>query len=321
MSKEKGNNNSPTINKGAKKFAKYSSLKKFKKEYGDKDMKKKVLIKSHALFLIDYLPDAIDFVVRYGHIQDRDVQETKAKIYEVLASEDFVKVLREEIKGGAKIENIILLPIIIRDIIQKTQKENARLLAENPESKIYDMSDEVKLSQLILKKKLKKFDKEGIAEDLAFDCLSVIPDDKILASSQNYRIKMLMDVLYEKAKTEKVPFEKIVDVVFGEAWYPVICVFALLERKEKFGTLTDEQKVLYLDISNWVFNTMEKKLDKDELSEVLNVYVRSRRRDESRGKDGNRRYVLSTLSEQDYPNVTSFIKKLIASDDTLKKYL
>ena len=66
---------------------------------------------------------------------------------------------------------------------------------------------------------------------------------------------------------------------------------------------------------------MEKELSKEQISEVINTYIRSRRRDESQNKDGNRRYAMSTLSETDYPRITSFLKKLIANDDTLQKYL
>ena len=156
---------------------------------------------------------------------------------------------------------------------------------------------------------------------VSFDILSVIPKDEVLESSQNYRIHMLMDTLYEHAKSKAIPFATIMNILVGEEFYPMFTVFALLERKEKFGTLTDAQKVLYLDISNWVFNTMEKDLTKDQLQEVVNTYIRSRRRDDAQNKDGNRRYALSTLSETDYPRISSFIKKLIANDDTLKKYL
>ena len=213
------------------------------------------------------------------------------------------------------------LPIVIKEIVAAADKYNTEELAKNPNATIVDVSDMVELSQIIMKKKLKKFEKEGVDAALAFDALSVIPKDDVLASSQNYRIHMLMDTLYEHAKSKTVPFATIMNILVGEEYYPMFTVFALLERKEKFGTLTDAQKVLYLDISNWVFNTMEKDLTKDQLSEVVNTYIRSRRRDESQNKDGNRRYALSTLSETDYPRISAFIKKLIANDDTLKKYL
>jgi hypothetical protein len=172
-----------------------------------------------------------------------------------------------------------------------------------------------------LKKKLKKFEKEGVDEALALDALSIIPKKSVLDVSSTYRIHMLMEVLYEHAKNKTVPFATMLDILVGEKYYPTVTVFALLERKEKFGTLTDSQKVLYLEITNWVFNTMEKEFSKEQLAAIINKYISARRRDESQNKDGNRRYALSTLSETDYPRISGFIKEMIAKDNSIQKYL
>ena len=302
-------------------FAKVT-FKKYKKKYSDDYDSKKEVKAGYNMFLVDLLPKTIEFVVKYGYIKQDEVQETKEAIFAKLSEEDFIKFLKKLIKDGEKIENIKLLPIVIKEIVMAANKYNTEELARDPNStSIVDVSDLVELSQIIMKKKLKKFEKEGVDQALAFDILSVIPKDEVLESSQNYRIHMLMDTLYEHAKSKAIPFATIMNILVGEEFYPMFTVFALLERKEKFGTLTDAQKVLYLDISNWVFNTMEKDLTKDQLQEVVNTYIRSRRRDDAQNKDGNRRYALSTLSETDYPRISSFIKKLIANDDSLSKYL
>lgn len=315
-----GNYNGVRIHDDVLDFAKIT-FKKYKKKYADDYDSKKEIKAGYHIFLTDLLPKSIEFVVKYGHIKQDEVKETKDGIFSKLTDEDYVKFLKKLIKDGEKIENIKILPIVIKEIVEATNKYNTELLANNPNAEIADVSDIIELSQLIMKKKLKKFEKEGVDTALAFDILSVIPKDDVLESSQNYRIHMLMEVLYEHAKSKTIPFATIMDIIVGEEFYPIFTVFALLERKEKFGALTDAQKTLYLDISNWVFNTMEKDLSKDQLSEVINSYIRARRRDESQNKDGNRRYALSTLSETDYPRISAFIKKLIANDDTLQKYL
>lgn len=315
-----GNNGGVRIHEDALDFAKLT-FKKYKKKYASDYDTKKEAKAGYYLTLVDLLPKSIEFVVKYGYIKQDEVQETKNAIFDKICDEGFVKFLKKMIKDGEKIENIRLLPIVIKEIVAATNKYNTEELANDPNAKIYDVTDLIELSQLIMKKKMKKFEKEGIDSALAFDVLSVIPKDDVLTSSQNYRIHMLMDTLYEHAKSKTVPFATIIDILVGDEFYPMFTVFALLERKEKFGTLTDAQKVLYLDISNWVFNTMEKELSKEQLQEVVNTYIRSRRRDESQNKDGNRRYALSTLSETDYPRISAFIKKLIANDDTLQKYL
>jgi hypothetical protein len=317
-----GNNNGKEIHidDDVKEFSKIT-LKKYKKKYADDYDSKKELKDDFYLYLTDRLPKAIEFLVKFGYLKQEPIPEIKDSIFSKLTDEGYVKFLKKLLKNGDKIENIKLLPIIIKEIVEITNKFNTEQLAANPNAEVADVSDLIELSQIIMKKKLKKFEKEGIDAALAFDILSVIPKDNVLDRAQNYRIHLLMDVLYEHAKGKTVPFANIMNIVVGEEYYPMIVVFALLERKEKFGTLTDSQKVLYLDISNWVFNTMEKEFSKEQLTECMNLYIRSRRRDESQNKDGNRRYALSTLSETDYPRINAFIKKLIADDDTLQKYL
>lgn len=308
------------INEDAKEFAK-ATLKRYKKQNGDYFDSKKELKSSYAMYLIDLLPDTIEFVVKYGYINNEEVQKVKTGIFQKLTDPDFIKIIKKELKNGNKIGNIKLLPIIIKEILLEAKKLNDAALAENPNAKVYDMSDLVELSQYILKKRLKKFEKAGIASSLAFDLLSIIPCDKALESSQFYRIHGLYDTLYQHVKSVAVPFEKVMEILIGEDYYPVFITFALLERKEKFLKLTDSQKTLYLEISNWCFKVMEKDLNKDEVESIVKTYVAGRRKDESQGKDSNRRYALASLSADDYPRISKVITKMIADDDAIKKYL
>lgn len=316
----KKKNGSIRINEDAKEFAQLT-LKKYKKEHGDYYDSKKELRGSYAMHLIDLLPDTIDFIVKYGYINREEVQNVKVGIYKKINDPDFIKLIRKEIKNGNKIENIKLLPIIIKEILMEGKKLNDAALAQDPNAKIYDMSDLVELSQIILKKKMKKMEKAGIASTVAFDVLSIIPCDKALQSSQFYRIHSLYECLYEHSKSHKIPFAELMDIVIDERYYPAFITFALLERKEKFTKLTDAQKSLYLEISNWCFNTMENNLNKDEITSIIKTYVAGRKKDEAQGKDGNRRYALSSLSPTDYEKIMKVINKLISEDDGIKKYL
>ena len=66
---------------------------------------------------------------------------------------------------------------------------------------------------------------------------------------------------------------------------------------------------------------MEKDLKKEEIESIVKIYINGRRKDEAQGKDGNRRYALSSLSETDYPRINKVITAMIANDDNIKKYL
>ena len=54
---------------------------------------------------------------------------------------------------------------------------------------------------------------------------------------------------------------------------------------------------------------------------IIKTYVAGRKKDEANGKDGNRRYALTSLSATDYEKITKVINKMIADDDSIKKYL
>lgn len=298
------------------------SMKKYKKEFSDSYFdSKKELRKSYLMFLIDRLPATIEFMVKYGHINRDKIPETKIAVYKVLNDPEFVKAVKKELKNDNTIKNIKLLPIIIKEILMEGKKANDAALAENPNAAVYDMSDMVELSQMILKKKLKKMEKAGISSSLAFDVLSIIPCKEALESSQFYRIHSLFECLYEHAKSTTVPFAQLMEILVGEEYYPVFITFALLERKEKFSKLTDAQKALYVDITSWCLNTMEKELKKDEIENILKLYVSGRKRDDAQGKDGNRRYPLSSLSSDDYERITKIMNNMTVKDDSIKKYL
>ena len=308
------------INKDAKEFAK-ETFKHYKKENKDYYDSKKELKAGYTLHLFDLLPETIEFIVKYGYIENEEVQEVKNEVYTKINDPDFIKSLKKELKCGNSIDNIKLLPIIIKEILAEAKKVNDQALAEDPNAKLYDMTDIIELSQMILKKRIKKMTKIGINSTLAFDVLSIIPCEKALESSQFYRIHSFYDCLYEHAKSVAVPFEQLMDILVKEEYYPVFITFALLERKEKFLKLTDAQKSLYLDISTWCFKTMEKDLKKDEIASIIKIYVNGRKRDDARGKDGNRRYALGSLSTEDYPRITKVINMMSVEDESIKKYL
>lgn len=301
-----------------KKLAKLS-FKKFKKTDGDYYDSKKDLRKAYYAQIVDLLPAAIALIIKYGHIEA--VKEVKELIYEKITDPKFVKYLRKEIKAGSEFDNMILLPTIIYDIVGEAHKAAEAAKADDPDTETtFDVDDLVQVSRDILKKKIKKLTKAGVDEAVAFDVLSVIPTTKILAKSQQYHIRRFFTVLYEHAKTKEIKFEKIMKEVFKDGDYVnSVITFALLERKEKIANFTDTQKKLFNDITEYCFSTMED-MKKDEIYDILKSYTDVRKRDESQGKDTNRRYYISSLPESDYPRILKAVDRLCDTDEKLKKY-
>ena len=314
------------------------TLKKYKKKakkegYGFDN--KKELRNSYYGTLMEYLcPDTIEWLLRYGYRNDAETTKIREGVYEQLRDEKFVKWMTKTVKkfqGKKKkkkrsvsvygFENLEFLPIFLRDIILDLEKKNQIALAANPNAKIASNKAYVGLSYAILSHSIKDMVDAGVPEELAFNVLSVIPSKDVMAYSVRYRLATLFTTLYDASKGIAVPFATIIENLFDHdenAEFAVI-LFALLERKEKFGSLTDNQKKLYLSINNWVFDTLEKK-DKEFITTLLEDYVKSRKRDDAQGKDSNRRYALSSLSENEYKNITSVMKSMILQDESVKKY-
>ena len=316
------NNNKGTVNidNDVHKFAKMS-FKKFKKANKDEDYSKKELKSMYYLSLLDLLPEAINFCIRYGHIQQNEVQEVKDACYAKFIDDELLKAIRKALKSDDEIDNIRLFPIITRDILEITARENRKLLESDPNAKKWDMSSLVETTQVILKKRLKKFAKKEIDAGIAFDIACIIPNDKALSASQHFRIKEVYNTLYETAKSKVVPINAIMSVIVkNTALLPGFVIIALLEKKERYGQLTDSQKTLYVDITNWALRTLEN-FDRETIRETLSVYVNQRKKAESQGKDGKRRYDLSSLSEVDYPHIVKCINAMVANNASIEKYL
>lgn len=306
-------------------FAK-ADFKKYKKKNKKKSsfaLSKKDLRDGFYTELMVGLPDVIDWLVYYSYIDDPDVNKCKEAIFAKLANTDFIKAITKEIKSGTKIKNSKLLPIVLKDMLDKIAAINAERLNENPEAEVYQTEDLIKLSKLTMKKPLKKLIKAGIDPDMAYDILSVLPTEEVLCAHNHkhiYRYHIFFQTLYEIAKTKAVPFGKIMEVLIDEDKYLLFSMFALTEKKEKFSRLTESQKILWSDISEWSLSIVEG-ASRSEIKDFVVNYVNTRKRDEARGRDGLRRFQLSALSEADYPNLAAVIQKLKIKDPSIEKYV
>ena len=327
------------LTENAEKFA-YLTFKKYKKwakkegiPFDDKNDKRN----SYYNYLTELLcPDVIEWMLRFGYRNnDAEIVKLRNKVYTKLIDEPkYIKWLTKMVEsfqdkkkkkkrsmGIYGFENIELLPMLLRDLTIAIDNKNKMELANNPNAEIIDVENLIVLSKTLLERRMKRLEKHGIPENVAFIVLSIIPTPDVIQYSANYRIGELFRALYEVSKGTAVPFGDIIKYLFekDEDWYCIAILFALLERKEKFGSLTDNQKKLYLSINNWVFTTLES-ANEAFISKILEGYIKSRKRDDAQGKDGNRRYALSSLSEKEYPRITSVMKRMMLQDESVKKY-
>lgn len=295
--------------------------KKYWKENKDVFDSKKDGLKEFCLYLQDMLPDVVDFLIRYGHINNEEVKQVKNDCFAKIINEDFIKYLGKRIKKDEDYAKYLkMFPIIVREIGMAAEQENQKALAQNPKAAVYDMSDLYAISKKLMKKQMKKMMGIGISEEMAFDLLSLIPSPKAMQYSPVYRIRNLFNSLYEWSKSKAVPFKDIMNIIVKEEQYTNFIVFALLEKREVLSNMSDAQKNLYTDITTWCVETMEA-MNPHDITEIINAYIKARKRDESNGKDCARRYNLSVLTAEDYPHINAVISRMVAENGDIQKYL
>lgn len=326
MSKNRGrnNNNGPRreeVFADAEIFATCNFKKFYKKNKKKSDWdSKKEAKKEFFDLLMEKFPTVVYWMLREGFKRDPKIKEIADGILAKFADEDFVKRLTKKLKKGEEYRNQEYLPIFLREVIKRTSIHNAKLKSEGKTDEFVKLDPYFDLIEVINGKKVKKLVKAGVNEALAVNVRMVIPCDSVLKYSTSWRISELFDVLYDASKTTEIPFDTIVKhVVPKEQWTDLI-VIALLEKKEMYGNLNDQQKKFYVDVTNWVFKTMEN-MESEDINEILRIYVNGRRNDEKRGRDCNRRYSLSTLGEAEYKHIVACIKAMIVKDPSIEKYM
>lgn len=313
------------IPENVKEFTKMN-FKEFKKENKEYHSSKKKLKKLYFYDMLYLLSDTIDFLLRYKHIQSEEIQKIKSRAYSQLAgkddSTDFIKFITKVVKeeGIESVENIEYFPIILSEIITDINKANASAKSADPEAAQFDATEFYELNYLILKKKLKKAAKKGIDEDVALDVLCVIPTNDAMKYSKYFRAKSVLEILYSHAAKKNIDFKKIVKLLIDKEYYDIFISYALQERKEKVQKFNEKQKSFFNDVTTWVFEELED-MDSSTIRSILENYIKTRRQDDMAGKDGNRRYFLSSLPEDDFPNICKIVEQLKNKNSENEKYL
>lgn len=319
MSKHRNNKQQVKIPDDAKRLAKLS-FKKFKKEEGDYYDSKKELKQAYFSEIVELLPRSIALLVNYGNREE--VKEIKSAIYDKITNEDFLKYLRKEIKNGEDFDNLILLPNLIYDIVAEAEQRVIAEKEENPDKVVeLDVDDLTDLSRVILKKKIKKLQKIGIDENVALQIASIFPSAKILDKSGFYHLRRLFKALYQSASKTTINFEKLANTLFknNEDYLRDLVLFALLERKEKINSFNDKQKDLFTQMTQYCLQELEN-LKKDDIRQIIENYIKARKRDDSQNKDAPRRFALGQLPEKEYPKIAKVVDRIKDNDKSTTKF-
>ena len=289
------------------------TLKKFKKKkkkMGEVYDSKKELKKDYYKALTERLDEGVLDLIIKGYIPE--MVNVRNNVFNIILDEDYIEYLTKRVKKD-KYNNIKkYFPALIYEALQEIGKETAEA-NKNSETKITGITaDLVELSESLLEKKIKKMNKKTeLDKKICLDILSVVPNTKILKFNREYRFRILFKVLYDDAKERSIPFDGIMDILLEDEPNHAgnVILFSLLERKSKITGFTEKQMELFNAITKWTFEKLED-MSKRDITAILTEYCESRNRDLKAGKDGNRRYYISSLPESDYPSISQVTRKL-----------
>lgn len=253
--------------------------------------------------------------IEKGH-RERETLEDIIKIFSSRkASKATVRVSKEQENGyGFPIEFVLVL----REVINRLSRseENEDMVAH------YSVA-----CQRILKSQVKKFRRAAdIGEAAALELLSVVPSTSVIRNERVVgifvgrvvrKLYQIIDADIIEVKSFK-HLRSIFRFLFGEEYETEVAISLLLERRLN-DNMGDKVVKAYGQLTDYALDTIMK-LDKAEITGVLENYARRRENDYKRKKDAPRRFNPKGLSNEDYKKLHKAIKKLIKQDERFKVF-
>lgn len=288
------------------------------KKHGLTSMSKKDVIESLYGALFDMSPIVIDWTLKHSHIQKQEIQDLVDGIYGKFVDDRFLKyatrIVKEE--GVSAVPEYRVFPLIASTLIKQINEVNNKRKTEG--QALLDTEGLETLCTYCFKKKLKKLIKLGVDKRVAYAVLMAYPHKSCLEYGKTYRIRVFFDTLYSLSKTVDVPFDLIMKALVPEEQWPAFVGFALLEKKNRHTSI-DVQK-LFNVITKWCLDYLEGSSD-EEIRMILTLYINNRKKDVERDNDGARRFPLSSLSKDEYPNICRAMQAILSANPANKEYL
>ena len=226
--------------------------------------------------------------------------------------------------------NMIYLPYMIVSTITYYRQED--LTDEEKEfGKRIHSDDLIEFCMKILKKVIKKYEKQDLSSEVAFQIATVIPTTKLLAGSRKWFRNLIttLHIMAEKSVPDlKAIFKAILKLdgkkyINKKLFYELLYQEFMLKRlSNKKYSATDSQKEFY---DNFVDMTLEylNELKVGKVKNILKQYIKARKKAEEFKSDGKRiiKFVDHANSNSPYQNIKAAVQELINDDKNNEIYL
>lgn len=259
---------------------------------------------------IDKVKEGVDNI-----ISNPDVMKRIAKLYE---------------KNPDSYDNMIFLPHMIMTTISYYSSDSI----SEEEKEIAESMDKdalAKFCEKILKKKIKRYKKLGLSDELAFQLAAVVPTAKLFKNNRKW-YKRLIQQMYDMATVSEIDVDVMLKAIikidkdkviskkdFLEGFFSE---FILQRSTNKTHSYTDTQKDLHESLIERTLIYLDN-MKSHRLKDILKQYIKRRKVAEEYKNDTKRviKFIDHANSNSSYTNIKSVVQELIADNSSNELYL
>jgi hypothetical protein len=261
--------------------------------------------------------------------EKKKIIKIRENVEKIIINPEVMKLIGKLYKKDPKsYPNMKFFPRMIINTILYYNSETAKTEGETAE---LDEKALVKFCEKILKSEIKRYQKNGVPDDIALQLATVVPTAKILHNGRQ-PFKNLIDSLYEIANKTEVNLDVVLPAVMkvdkkkkikkNEFYEGFHSEFMLRKSSHKSLSYNDTQKDLHETLIEKTLEYLES-LKKRQCKEILKTFIRRRKTAESYKNDTKRviKFIDHANSNSSYVNIKAVVQELISDNSANELYL
>ena len=313
-----------------KKFAKKNNIRLKGKGMSKKEKKhnEKRLQSEYAEFAINGLNKAVKILAE--NPENKKTEKVKQGVENVILNPDVMKKIAKIYKKSPEqYQNMRFLP----DMIMNTLVYYSSDGISDEEKAIGEKLDKeglVEFCEKILKSEIKRYEKQGLSPDVAYQLATVVPTSKLFKNRKWY--KRLIAQLYDIAGQQSVDLDLILRAItkldkkkgitkkdFLQGFFSE---FILQKSSNKTAKFNDTQKELHDTLIDRTLVYLDAQKS-SKLREILKQYIKRRKTAEEFKNDAKRviKFTDHANSNSPYENIKKVVSELIEENSSNELYL
>lgn len=314
-----------------KKFAKKNSIRLKGKGMSKKEKKynAKRLEKEYSEFAISGLNKAVKIISE--NPENKKIEKVKSGVENIIINQRVMKRIAKIYRKNPEMyPNMKYLPNMIMNTLvyysSDAVPEDEKAVAES-----LDKEALIEFCEKILKKEIKRYKKQGMPDDIAYQLATIIPTTKLFKSSRKW-YKNLIIQMYEIAEHQTVDVDATLRAVskvdkkkgiskkdFLQGFFSE---FILQKNTNKTAKYNDTQKELHETLIDRTLVYLDAQKPR-KLKEILKQYIKRRKTAEEYKNDTKRviKFTDHANSNSPYETIKKVVQELIEDNSSNELYL